>query len=138
MSTNESNYQLLRTVFRTLLKQIYENADAFEKAVERAAEGKEIEGLQLTPLLERALASRLIRPNEGMGKVYNFFVQRQVGIIADLLLYLDQSWSPEDWPGIDLVNFTTRERLSIDFGFDFAEIEQDFVDELRAANPSGE
>lgn len=138
MSNGPSNYQLLRTVFRTLLEKVHKNAAEFEKAVIRASQGKEPFDISLSPKLEKILASRHVRKNEGTGKVYNWFVLRQLGVIEDLLLYLDQRIGPSDWPGVDLVNFATRERLSIDFGFDFSEIEQDFIDELRENKSSEE
>jgi hypothetical protein len=130
---------MLEVVFRAMLEIVHENAAAFEGDVFRAAEGKEPVGVPETPTLQYAnFERRMIRENVGTGKVYNALVFSQLRIIYELLSYLDDAKGPIDWPGIELVNAQTHERLSIDFAFDFADIEYDFIQQKRKTNASEE
>ena len=107
--TTWSNEEILLEVFTNILRDAYKIASSAD----------------IREMLKEALE------DENPIRLRDRLVSLQSGTLLGLLRYLDGAVGPAIWPGLDLVNSETRESLSQDFQWSYAEAESIVIDEVE-------
>lgn len=102
-----TNKQILGEVFRPIIKSDYEKAG------------------------DQKTRQELIEALENPDPAYIFWklVHLQFDALSFFVAYLDGAAGPTEWPGVDLVNASTRGTLSGDFGLGFAHFDGVYTEE---------
>lgn len=70
--------------------------------------------------------------DENPNRLQDRLVEIQIGVLVDVLSFIDGARGPTDWPGMKLVNAETGETLSDDLAWELSGIESAILDSLSS------
>jgi hypothetical protein len=71
--------------------------------------------------------------SENPNRLRDRLIEIQMAVVGRIFSYIDGTSGPSDWPGINLVNAQTGERLSIDLAWELSSIEGEYLGSNESA-----